>query len=249
MRVYYMTSMGVALRHILLEQRMKVSRFEDLNDPFELACHDVGHRDARARSKTFIETANEKFGLICFSDNWKSPVMWAHYASKHEGLCLGFDIHDDYLGYVQYIDSRLLGTDEFSDQNGIDFIDQMLYHKAREWSYERELRAIVLLDGPKTPLYHITFGVDMQLREVLIGARCNLSPSDLAPFIFPQETPVLIKKVRAAFKTFEMVENKRYKPITIPAGRDCRSLHGVPRTGPRFLLRAPLTKRCVKSSD
>lgn len=240
MRVYYMTSIDVALRHILLEQRMKVSRFKDLNDPFELACHDVVHRDARTRSKVFIETANEKFGLICFSDNWKSPVMWAHYASKHEGVCLGFDVHEDYLGYVQYIDSRLLGTGELSGQDGINVIDQMLYHKAREWSYERELRAIVLLDAPESPRYHIAFGIDMQLREVLIGARCHLSPTELAPFILPQETSVLIKKIRAAFKKFEMVENKRYKAIIIPAGRDCRNLHGTPRKGPRFMLRAPL---------
>jgi hypothetical protein len=247
MRVYYMTSIDVALRHILLEQRMKVSRFEDLNDPFELACHDVGHRNARVLSKAYIDVAKEKFGLICFSDNWKSPVMWAHYASKHEGVCLGFDVHEDYLGYVQYIDSRLLGTVEFFDRDGINFIDQMLYHKAREWSYERELRAIVLLDGPETPIRHIAFGMDMQLREVLIGARCNLSPSELAPFILPQETSVLIKKVRPAFKTFEMVENKRYKPINIPAGRDCRGLHGVLGTGPRFILRTPFTQHCVKS--
>lgn len=243
MRVYYMTSIDVALGHILLEQRMKVSRFEDLNDPFELGCHDVGDRIARARSKAYIQTANEKFGLICFSDNWKSPVMWAHYSSKHEGVCLGFDVHENHLGYVQYTDSRLLHSGGDALQDGIGFIDEMLYHKAQEWRYERELRAIVLLAGPKRPMYHIAFGTAIQLREVIIGARCNFSPSDLAPFILPQETSVIIKKARAAFKTFEMVENKKYKSVTIPAGRDCRALHGKPRKGPRFLLRAPLAEK------
>jgi hypothetical protein len=243
MRVYYMTSIEVALKHILLEQRMKVSRFKDLNDPFELGCHDVGDRTARVRSKAFIQTANEKFGLICFSDNWKSPVMWAHYANKHEGVCLGFDVHEEYLGYVQYAESRLLYAIETALQNDIQFIDEMLYHKAQEWRYERELRAIVLLDGPRLHMYHIPFGTAIQLREVVIGAKCFLSPLDLAPFILPQETSVKITKARAAFKTFEMVENKRYKSVTIPASRDCHSLHGKLRKGPRFLLRAPLAKK------
>lgn len=245
MRVYYMTSIEVALKHILLEQRMKVSRFKDLNDPFELGCHDTGDRSARARSKAFIQTANEKFGLICFSDNWKNPVMWAHYANKHEGVCLGFDVHEDHLGYVQYTESRLLNPIETPLKNALEFIDEMLYHKAQEWRYERELRAIVLLDGPRLPMYHIPFGTAIQLREVVIGAKCLFSPLDLAPFILPQETSVTITKARAAFKTFEMVENKRYKSVTIPASRNCQALHGKPRKEPRFLLRAPLANKAA----
>lgn len=240
MRVYYMTSIEIALKHIFFEQSMKVSRFRDLNDPFELGCHDAGDRVARQRSKAFAQTANDKFGLICFSANWRSPVMWAHYANKHEGVCLGFDVNDDYIGYVQYVDSRLLSPIEDGDANSIQFIDEILYHKAQEWSYEKELRAIVLLDGPKLPMYQIPFGTSIQLREVIIGSKCVFSPLDLAPFILPQETSVRISKARPAFKAFEMVENKRYKCVDVPAERDCRALHGRLRKGPRFLLRAPL---------
>lgn len=242
MRVYYMTSLNVALKHIFLEQRMKVSRFQDLNDPFELSCHDIGCKNSRDRMGAFRQTANEKLGLICFGDNWKSPVMWAHYANKHDGLCLGFDIQDSYVGKVNYIETRLLHSAEKSLHNSSEFIDEMLFHKAQEWSYERELRAIVLLDGPGLPLHHIPFGTQIQLREVIIGAKCAFSPRDLEPFILPQETSVTIKKARAAFKTFEIVENKRYSSVTVPAKQDCRPLHGEPLSGPRFLLRAPSAK-------
>lgn len=241
MRVYYMTSIEVALKHIFLEQRVKVSRFKDLNDPFELGCHDFGDQLSRGRLKTFSKMADEKFGLICFSDNWRSPVMWAHYASKHEGVCLGFDIPDDYIGYVQYIDSRLFCPISKNTETGLQLIDEMLYHKALEWSYERELRAIVLLAGRKLPMYHIPFGASIQLREVIIGAKCAFSPFDLAPFILPQETSVRISKARAAFKEFKMVENRRYKFLDIPAARDCSALHGEKRKGSRFLLRGPLS--------
>lgn len=246
MRVYYMTSIEVALKYILLEQRMKVSRFRDLNDPFELACHDAGHRGARQRTRAFIKTADEKFGLICFSDNWKSPVMWAHYANKHDGVCLGFDVRDENLTCVQYVDSRLLNPANAKLGNGIKFIDEMLYHKAQEWKYERELRAIVLLEGPQLPMYHIPFGTSLQLREVIIGAKCLFSPMDLAPLILPQETSATIIKARPAFKAFEMVPNKRFKSVTLPPGRDCRALHGLPRKGrPRFLAGGPFRKEAA----
>lgn len=244
MRVYYMTSLEIALKYILLEQRMKVSRFADLNDPFELACHDAGNREIRAHSQAFIETANERFGLICFSDSWKSPVMWAHYANKHEGVCLGFDVPIELLGYVQYVESRLMRQGDLPlrvDQ--FQFIDEMLYHKANEWRYERELRTVVLLGRRRRPMYHVPFGPTLQLCEVVIGAKCNFSPTDLAPFILSQPTSVRILKSRAAFKAFQMVENKRFKSVIVPASNDCHLFHKQARTLPRFIRRAPLADR------
>ena len=236
MRVYYMTSLEVALKHIISEQRMKVSRFQDLNDPFELTSHDIGDKNVRAKLRAFTAEADKRFGLICFSDNWKSPVMWAHYADKHNGVCLGFDISDGYLTPLQYVDARILHIFDKEVLTNDQLIDQMLYHKATEWKYEREIRTIVLLDGPQLPMYHITFGLYLQLREVIIGCRNPMSPRDLEPFILAQETSVQIIKTRPAFKKFEMVENRQYKSVTIPAKSDCRKLHGIPRTGPRFLI-------------
>jgi hypothetical protein len=215
---------------------MKVSMFPDLNDPFELSVHDHGDKNVRAKLGTFRAVASKQFGLMCFSDNWTSPVMWAHYADKHNGLCLGFDINDSYLSHVNYVESRLLhrlDEDDFDCNERL--IDQMLYYKAVEWAYEREIRAIVLIDGPELPMYHINFGLNMQLREVIIGARNPLSPKEIRPFILPQETSVEVTKARPAFKQFSMVQDRRYKTMTIPAEKGCAHLHVQPRTGPRFI--------------
>lgn len=233
-----MTTFEVASKHIIPEQRMKVSRFPDLNDPFELNCHETGNKTVRAKLRAYIAEASKRLGLICFSDNWKSPVMWAHYANKHKGVCLGFDIHENCIAPVQYEEARILHlVDKESPRSSDQFIDQMLYHKAQEWAYEREMRAVVLIDGPKRPMYHIPFGLDVQLREVIIGYRNPLSPRDLEPFILAQETSVQIIKARPAFKKFEMVQNRRYEAVTTAASRDCGRLHGIPRRGPRFLSR------------
>lgn len=243
LRVYYMTRGEVAFKHIIPEQRMKVSLFPDLNDPFELASHNIGSKGVRAKLRAYTAEASKRFGLICFSDNWKSPVMWAHYADKHKGVCLGFDINDDYLTPIQYLEGRTLHCfDKEAPVNSEQFIDQMLYHKAQEWSYEREIRAIVLLDGPQRSMYHIPFGLNLQLREIIIGCRNLLSPRDLEPFILAQETSVQIIKARPAFKRFDMVLNRSYQTVTIPATRDCSWLHGTTRTGPRFLKCAGIPK-------
>lgn len=215
---------------------MKVSRFSDLNDPFELSSSDVGHKDFRLKLQAFIREASSRFGLLCFSDNWKSPVMWAHYANKHSGVCLGFDINDAHLTSVRYLDARMLHRfSHESLEHSVQFIDHMLYQKAQEWSYEREMRAIILLDRRKQSMHHIPFGHDLQLREVVIGCRNPLSPSDIEPFIRAQEKSVEIIKARPAFKRFDMVPNRRYKTVVIPAAKDCTPLHGLPRDGTRFL--------------
>jgi hypothetical protein len=40
--------------------------------------------------------------MLCFSRDWHNPVQWSHYADKHRGICLGFDVPDSLLVPVQY---------------------------------------------------------------------------------------------------------------------------------------------------
>ena len=90
MRVYYMTSHKTAVEHILPERRLKLSLFHELNDPFELQPYSLADKDLRRINRTLEKEYFGKKGLMCFSDNWRSSVMWAHYAEKHYGVCLGF---------------------------------------------------------------------------------------------------------------------------------------------------------------
>ncbi|MEO5913856.1 MAG: DUF2971 domain-containing protein [Luteolibacter sp.] len=61
-------------------------------------------------SKTASYVATETSGVLSLSGTWKASPMWAHYATNHEGMCIGFDMecpifkhHDDNLVYkVEY---------------------------------------------------------------------------------------------------------------------------------------------------
>jgi len=96
MRVYNLTTAQYALSNIAL-RRLKVARYDQLNDPFELLAIDVASRDLRAGILAKKTQVHSQEGLICFSRSWKNPLLWSHYAEKHAGIGLGFEIPENLL--------------------------------------------------------------------------------------------------------------------------------------------------------
>lgn len=49
-----------------------------------------------------------RFGLLCFSEVWDSILLWSHYAEKHAGIVLGFDVSADRSRFlpVDYVSLR-----------------------------------------------------------------------------------------------------------------------------------------------
>ena len=108
MRVYHFINAQYGLAD-LQEKRLKISRINDLNDPFEFTGADLSNLEFREAMGGLKDYLNEKWGLLCFSKSWDNPVQWTHYTDKHKGLCLGFDVpHPDWLlAEVNYEDERL----------------------------------------------------------------------------------------------------------------------------------------------
>jgi hypothetical protein len=74
-----------ALKNIALK-RLKISRIAELNDPYELttlASEDPELIAAMERTKADL---NREKGLLCFSQSWRDPVMWSHYADSHSWI-------------------------------------------------------------------------------------------------------------------------------------------------------------------
>lgn len=211
---------------MLPERRMKLSRFHELNDPFELKPHTLADKELRRITSLLERDYFSKKGILCFSDNWRSPVMWAHYAEKHYGVCLGFDVASDAddptVRQVEYNPERVaFMLDREKELFGIDqhFIHTLLYTKAREWAYEREWRVIANLDhkDDATGFYYADFGPQLTLREVILGCRNPTPVGQLAKLVRNNYASVKVWKVRPAFQEFAMVENKSVKPINVSA--------------------------------
>lgn len=106
MRVYHLQGASHALSNIALK-RLKIARFRDLNDPFELQASDLSDSRFRDAARGLKNEFHESRGILCFSRGWYNPVLWSHYADKHRGICLGFDILEKYGQPVRYSRSRL----------------------------------------------------------------------------------------------------------------------------------------------
>lgn len=107
LRVYHFTSQEYALSAIAL-RRLKIARFADLNDPFELLSLNLREKKTRNATRNFKDSYGEKIGLLCFSANWTNPLLWSHYAAKHTGISLGFNVMRAKLEQVSYEDDRIL---------------------------------------------------------------------------------------------------------------------------------------------
>ena len=76
----------------LQNRRVRVSRILELNDPFEFLALNLRDPIKRRALREVKRELNRTKGILCFSENWNNPVMWAHYADRYKGVCLGFDV-------------------------------------------------------------------------------------------------------------------------------------------------------------
>ena len=144
-RAYHLMSADHGISSIALS-RLKVARISDVNDIFELFAVNCINQQVRTALKAFKATQDAKLGLLCFSEQWKNPVLWSHYADSHRGICLGFDIHSSlHPTKVQYVTKKLrVDPDECGAPHGIaipEEVQELLFvTKFTHWSYEEEVR-------------------------------------------------------------------------------------------------------------
>jgi hypothetical protein len=231
MRVYYMTSAKWG-EVILRERRLKLSRFFESNDPFELNLIDSRPQETRRYVRLISNYFNKNIGMICFGTSWSSPVMWAHYADKHYGVCLGFDVSDHLLTKVSYTDQKIaVPFGAHLPKHGLtaDLLSKVRLTKAMDWSYEREYRAEASLKtrDPKSGLFYTEFGPQVQLRELVLGHRCAWTVAGTAKLVGNVNQSVRICKARPAFGKFEMVEKRDVRPRTIKPSKVKDRLSGM----------------------
>ena len=216
MRVYHFLSSEYGLSDIAL-QRIKIARFGDLNDPFELLAVNVGGRKKlRKMLRIWKRQTNDTKGLLCFSRSKKNPVLWSHYAAKHYGICLGFDLSANLAQEVKYFADRIphqiSGEPTETDFNE-EFLQTLFLSKFIDWSYEDEVRVIVDLN--KHPVegatYFYEFSTDLTLREVILGPLCELPVERVKNLIASFYQSVDVRKARLAFKWFDVVPDERYE--------------------------------------
>jgi hypothetical protein len=168
MRVYKFLSTEYALWDVI-NRRLKISELRDMNDPLELLHLETANPvDQPSIQKAATEIAS-RFGVICFSRSWKSPLLWARYADKHRGICLGFDVPDAKIRGVTYITEPIKVTRPEDVTEAL--ARQWLFSKFEAWRYEDEARVHSSLSDRDGEHYFCEFGESLTLREIIAGCR------------------------------------------------------------------------------
>jgi hypothetical protein len=210
MLVYNLTGALFALSNLAL-RRLKISRYHDLNDPFELMGVNLANRSHRKLFREARDTIDKMQGIICFSKSWKNPLLWGHYAEKHTGIALGFEIPEKLLLPVIYRDKLVaVRLDKKTGKPTKELVAELARTKFKDWAYEDERRLVLpLKDDPTESGMHFTpFTTDLQLREVILGPKCKLPLKDIGKLVSDYKPKVSVIQSRIAFTRFEVLTHQ-----------------------------------------
>jgi hypothetical protein len=189
-----------AIKH----RRIKISEIDKLNDPFELWCSAQANVQLRRALRSWKRQVAGLYGMLCFCPSWSNPALWSHYADKHRGMCLGFDVSQNgLLRKVRYVENRTLLPVPPTEAD----MRKLLFTKYQDWSYEEELRGWVRLEErDATGHYFYNFDDKMKLCEVIAGPLCTVSRDEIGEALSKYGTEARFIQARLAFKTFRIVE-------------------------------------------
>jgi hypothetical protein len=209
MRLYHFLSQEYALE-ALRNKRIKVSIIDKLNDPFEFQ---VGfsnpNQDTEGLFSVFKTNISKKYGILCFSRNWSNPLLWSHYAKKHTGFALGFELPDNAAIKVEYTEDRpLFPFDKLpqDDKEIESFLNKLIRTKFSSWNYEEEVRFHYFLSelNLQNGLYFNNFDNSLILKEVIAG--CNCVFNEELPSLLGGFKDITVIKSRMDLKKFQIVQ-------------------------------------------
>lgn len=127
--------------------------------------------------------------IACFSEDYLSPLMWAHYADSHKGFCIEYDLSKLPDGYrngilpVLYSDQRYEATRAFITRNG-NILMNPYYFKSSHWKYEKEWRMVAQESLFTNNEYYADFSIG--INAVYIGLRSEETHGDKVRSILEQ---------------------------------------------------------------
>jgi len=177
MRLFHFMRTEHAIESVIYS-RLKVATLNDMNDPYEFFIRFNG--STRKNIEEIKNHFNKIVGYLCFSQDLGNPLQWAHYADKHRGVCMEFNVPDGLLLSVEYLASpRVICADNADWKSA--FVSLTLC-KYEHWMYEKECRVSVDLTSPSVvkdrDLYFVHFSDVISPCKVYTGIRCDLSENE-----------------------------------------------------------------------
>jgi len=131
------TPRGMAL---MSEAERTLRAHEFMSNPTKLAAA------LAENEKDHYAAISDQYRVYCLTERPDSPLMWAHYASSHTGICLEFDTRKaPFTEAFPPFTGGLLKVKYRSTYPAYDIVSggyPALFTKSEDWSYEAEWRLI-----------------------------------------------------------------------------------------------------------
>ena len=139
---------GKFFDHFLLRATERV----DLNDPFEflppkdlfdevIEFHKNWSESEWAKNSTYEDFCKSFFmleGVISFTETRSNLLMWSHYAQKHSGLVIEFDVENDFFETIKRVRYDNIKPNHIH----IKDLEDLFFIKSDDWIYEKEYRIV-----------------------------------------------------------------------------------------------------------
>jgi hypothetical protein len=170
----------------------------------------------REFSQAMGEAINAQYRVYCLSIKSDCELMWAHYAQKHQGVCLEFSVANE-LFCTAFPVQYALDYPRFimTDHAGADEQIAPLLSKSSAWSYEDEFRLISDEKGdPKNTIVTTAGKKDIpskSLTAVILGCLApDSTKQSIAQMIDgSHHTPALKRAVRMRNQYKLMIVDER----------------------------------------
>lgn len=136
----------------VLNNEIWLSNPKEFNDPFDCAMliedEAMDHNEIEISKAKVFDSIKQNIFISCFSEKGllDKPLMWAHYAESHKGICLEYDFAEIVLCELSILPvlykNDFKGLNKLYEKNKDEFTLNAIYTKATDWKYEHEWRLL-----------------------------------------------------------------------------------------------------------
>ena len=180
--LYNYTKVNKDTLRSILNNTLWCSNTKNFNDPVDPYIRNF----RKEQQNKFYDYLLDKIKIACLTTHNDNTLMWSHYAEKHQGICIEYDINKIFnekndkilIKKISY-NKKMISYDTFMnkerksinivliDNKTIDNITDLFTIKSKEWEYEDEYRILFYDEKNKNtngtlinlPIKSICFGV------------------------------------------------------------------------------------------
>ncbi len=152
---------------------------EELTRIFGKQLKYFSEKDFEQYYKSSVIQKIEETAITCFSLNNLNQLMWAHYADKHQGVCLVYDLKLNENPFIDITYEKLnFGKVNYDTPNKLNYLEDkyasigaLLNSKSKDWEYESEFRISAMVNedcyrfNPNF-LKGVIFGLKFPMEEI-----------------------------------------------------------------------------------